>query len=166
MTGKPYAMRLATGIRRPKNPVPGRDVAGTVEQVDADITWFKPGDTVHGVAPGAFAEYAVSGEDRLALMPAGLTFAEAAVIPISAGTAPGPVQALGGHARRSTTPQLPWRGPGHGALAPRAVALRRRLARRMGGEGRRAGRLVAELRRPCGSGAGRGSGAVGASGRR
>jgi NADPH:quinone reductase-like Zn-dependent oxidoreductase len=87
MTGKPYAVRLASGIRRPKNPVPGRDVAGTVEQVGANITRFKPGDNVYGVAPGSFAEYAVSGEDRLALMPASLTFAEAAVVPISAGTA-------------------------------------------------------------------------------
>ena len=87
MTGKPYAVRLASGLRRPKNPVPGRDVAGTVEQVGANITRFKPGDNVYGVAPGSFAEYAISGEDRLALMPASLTFAEAAVVPISAGTA-------------------------------------------------------------------------------
>ncbi len=87
MTGKPYAVRLASGIRRPKNPVPGRDVAGTVEQVGANITRFKPGDNVYGVAPGSFAEFAVTGEDRLAHKPTNLSFAEAAVIPISAGTA-------------------------------------------------------------------------------
>ena len=96
MTGKPYAVRLASGIRRPRNPVPGRDVAGTVEQVGAGITRFRPGDTVYGVAPGSFAEYAVTGEDRLARMPANLSFAEASVLPISAGTA---LQALTGAGR-------------------------------------------------------------------
>ncbi len=87
MTGKPYAMRLASGIRRPKNPVPGRDVAGTVVEVGVKVTRFSPGDQVYGVAPGSFAEYAVTGENRLAHKPANLSFAEASVIPISAGTA-------------------------------------------------------------------------------
>lgn len=87
MTGKPYAVRLATGIRRPKNPVLGRDVAGTVVAVGAKVTRFAPDDDVYGVAPGSFAEYAVSGEDRLAHMPANLSFTEASVMPISAGTA-------------------------------------------------------------------------------
>jgi NADPH:quinone reductase-like Zn-dependent oxidoreductase len=87
MTGKPYAVRLATGLRRPRNPIPGRDVAGTVVETGAGVTRFAPGDEVYGVAPGSFAEYAVTGEDKLALKPAGLSFAEAAVVPISAGTA-------------------------------------------------------------------------------
>lgn len=87
MTGKPYAVRLASGVRRPRNPVLGRDVAGTVEQVGAKVTSFRPGDKVYGVAPGSFAEYAVTTADRLAQMPDNLTFAEASVIPISAGTA-------------------------------------------------------------------------------
>jgi NADPH:quinone reductase-like Zn-dependent oxidoreductase len=87
MTGKPYAVRLATGLRRPKNAVPGRDVAGTVAAVGAGVTRFAPGDEVYGVAPGAFAQYAVTGEEKLALMPAGLSFAQASVVPISAGTA-------------------------------------------------------------------------------
>lgn len=87
MTGKPYAVRLAAGIRRPKNPVPGRDVAGTVVEVGAKVTRFSPGDHVYGVAPGSFAEYAVTSEDRIAHKPASLSFAEASVIPISAGTA-------------------------------------------------------------------------------
>lgn len=87
MTGKPYAVRLASGIRRPRNPVPGRDVAGTVVAVGAMVTRFSPGDQVYGVAPGSFAEYAVTGENRLAHKPANLSFAEASVIPISAGTA-------------------------------------------------------------------------------
>ncbi len=87
MTGKPYAVRLASGIRRPRNPVPGRDVAGTVVDVGDKVTRYSPGDQVYGVAPGSFAEFAVTGEDRLAHKPANLSFAEAAVIPISAGTA-------------------------------------------------------------------------------
>ena len=87
MTGKPYAMRLGFGIRRPRNPIPGRDVAGTVAEVGAGVTRFAPGDQVYGVAPGSFAEYAVTTPDRLAPKPTNLSFAEAAVVPISAGTA-------------------------------------------------------------------------------
>jgi NADPH:quinone reductase-like Zn-dependent oxidoreductase len=87
MTGKPYAMRPATGLRRPKNPVSGRDVAGTVVKVGTAVTRFAPGDEVYGVAPGSFAEYAVGPEDKLAHKPANLTFEQAAVVPISAGTA-------------------------------------------------------------------------------
>ena len=87
MSGKPYAVRLGSGIRRPRNPVPGRDVAGTVVEVGDKVTRFSPGDQVYGVAPGSFTEFAVAGEDRLAHQPANLSFAEAAVIPISAGTA-------------------------------------------------------------------------------
>lgn len=87
MTGKPYAMRPATGLRRPKNPISGRDVAGTVVKVGAAVTRFTPGDEVYGVAPGSFAEYAIGPESKLAHKPANLTFAQAAVVPISAGTA-------------------------------------------------------------------------------
>lgn len=87
MTGKPYAMRPATGLRRPKNPISGRDVAGTVVKVGSAVTRFAPGDEVYGVAPGSFAEYAVGPEKKLARKPAGLTFEQAAVVPISAGTA-------------------------------------------------------------------------------
>ena len=87
MTGKPYAMRLGFGLRGPKNPVPGRDVAGTVVEVGSSVTRFAVGDEVYGVAPGSFAEYAVANESKLAHKPANLSFAEAAVVPISAGTA-------------------------------------------------------------------------------
>jgi NADPH:quinone reductase-like Zn-dependent oxidoreductase len=87
ITGKPYAARLAFGMRRPKNPVPGRDVAGTVVDVGAAVTRFAVGDEVYGVAPGSFAEYAVARESRLARKPANLSFTQAAVIPVSAATA-------------------------------------------------------------------------------
>ncbi len=87
MTGKPYAMRMATGLRRPKNPISGRDVAGTVVKVGSAVTRFAAGDEVYGVAPGSFAEYAVGPESKLAHKPTNLTFSQAAVVPISAGTA-------------------------------------------------------------------------------
>jgi NADPH:quinone reductase-like Zn-dependent oxidoreductase len=87
MTGKPYAVRLAMGLRGPRNPVPGRDVAGTVEAVGSAVTKFAVGDEVYGVAPGSFAEYAVAREAKLARKPANLSFEQAAVVPISALTA-------------------------------------------------------------------------------
>jgi NADPH:quinone reductase-like Zn-dependent oxidoreductase len=87
LTGKPYAVRLATGVRRPKSPVPGRDVAGVVAEVGADVVGFKPGDEVYGVAAGSFAEYAVTTPDKLSRKPADISFAQAAVVPISGGTA-------------------------------------------------------------------------------
>ena len=87
MTGKPYAMRMVTGLRRPKNRISGRDVAGTVVRVGSAVTEFAAGDEVYGVAPGSFAEYAVGPENKLAHKPENLTFSQAAVVPISAGTA-------------------------------------------------------------------------------
>jgi NADPH:quinone reductase-like Zn-dependent oxidoreductase len=95
MTGKPYVMRVATGLRKPKNPVSGRDVAGTVARVGSAVTRFAVGDEVYGVAPGSFAEYAVAPEGKLARKPANLTFAQAAVVPISAGTALQALQDVG-----------------------------------------------------------------------
>jgi NADPH:quinone reductase-like Zn-dependent oxidoreductase len=95
MTGKPYAMRLGFGMRRPRNPVPGRDVAGVVEAVGSAVTRFSPGDAVYGIAPGSFAEYAVGHEDKLATKPANLSFAQAAVVPVSALTALQAVEAGG-----------------------------------------------------------------------
>ena len=87
MTGKPYVARLFVGLRKPKNPIPGRDAAGTVAAVGSSVTRFAIGDEVYGVAPGSFAEYAVAPEDKLARKPENLSFAQAAAIPVSAGTA-------------------------------------------------------------------------------
>ena len=88
MTGKPYLLRvIGFGFRRPKNPVPGIDVAGTVVAVGSDVTRFAIGDEVYGMSRGSFAEYAAVLEDKLAIKPANLTFEQAAVVPISAGTA-------------------------------------------------------------------------------
>ena len=86
MTGLPYMIRLAVptlGLRRPKVPVLGMDVAGRVEAVGARVTRFRPGDEVFGWCDGSFAEYACAGEDHFAAKPAALSFEEAAVVPIS-----------------------------------------------------------------------------------
>jgi NADPH:quinone reductase-like Zn-dependent oxidoreductase len=88
MTGQPYLMRvMGFGLRRPKNPVAGQDVAGVVVEVGRDVTRFEAGDEVFGIARGAFAEYAIAPQDKLARKPAGISFAEAAVAPVSAITA-------------------------------------------------------------------------------
>ena len=87
MTGKPYALRLAFGFRRPRNPVPGLDLAGIIEAVGPGVTRFAVGDCVLGVGKGSFAEYAVAGEGHLALKPASISFKQAAVVPVSACTA-------------------------------------------------------------------------------
>jgi NADPH:quinone reductase-like Zn-dependent oxidoreductase len=88
MAGQPYLLRvLGFGFRRPKNRVPGLDVSGTVVAVGSSVTGFSPGDEVFGISRGSFAEYAAVREDKLARKPANLTFEQAAVVPISAGTA-------------------------------------------------------------------------------
>jgi NADPH:quinone reductase-like Zn-dependent oxidoreductase len=87
MTGRPYLQRLVLGFRAPKNPVPGRDVAGTVTTVGPAVTKFSAGDEVYGIGPGSFAEYTVAREDRLARKPVTITFEQAAVVPVSAMTA-------------------------------------------------------------------------------
>ena len=87
MTGKPYMARPVLGFRRPKVPVRGWDVAGTVEAVGASITRFVPGDEVLGVAEGSFAEYAIAPADKVVLKPARLSFEQAAALPISGVTA-------------------------------------------------------------------------------
>jgi NADPH:quinone reductase-like Zn-dependent oxidoreductase len=87
MTGTPFVMRLATGLRRPKNPVPGSDVAGTVESVGKDVHDLRPGDEVFGWCTAAFAEYVSASADRFLPKPAGLTFEQAAAIGVSATAA-------------------------------------------------------------------------------
>lgn len=85
VTGLPYLARLAGfGMRRPKNPVPGADVAGTVEAVGDQVTTLRPGDEVFGTCGGAFAEYARAAADSVVLKPAAVTFSQAAAVPTSA----------------------------------------------------------------------------------
>ena len=87
MTGSPFVMRFATGLRKPKNPIPGTDVAGTVEAVGSDVKGLRPGDEVFGWAAGAFAEYAHAKENQFIKKPANLTFEQAAAVGVSASTA-------------------------------------------------------------------------------
>lgn len=85
--GVPYVLRLASGLRTPKNRVPGTDIAGTVEAVGKAVTQLRPGDEVFGWCTGAFAEYACAGEDHFVPKPANLTFEQAAAVGVSASTA-------------------------------------------------------------------------------
>jgi NADPH:quinone reductase-like Zn-dependent oxidoreductase len=87
MRGVPRLMRMATGVRKPKNRVPGTDVAGTVEAVGKDVTGLRPGDEVFGWCAGAFAEFAVAPESQFVPKPANLTFEQAAAVGVSATTA-------------------------------------------------------------------------------
>ncbi|QDU69322.1 Crotonyl-CoA reductase [Planctomycetes bacterium Pla86] len=84
MAGLPYLVRLGFGLRRPKNPVPGMDLAGVVEAVGAGVTGLAPGDEVFGATDGSYAEFAVVKADRLAPKPARLSFEQAAAVPVSA----------------------------------------------------------------------------------
>lgn len=87
--GEPILLRPAGlgGIRKPKFPVPGGDLAGTVEQVGSGVTAFASGDEVYGFGHGAFAEYIAVGQGSLARKPANLTFEQAAAVPLAAVTA-------------------------------------------------------------------------------
>ncbi|WP_345763505.1 NAD(P)-dependent alcohol dehydrogenase [Diaminobutyricibacter sp. McL0608] len=87
MTGKPYAMRLGFGMRGPKQPVAGQDVAGTVVAIGEGVTRFAVGDEVFGVGRGSFAEYTVALESKLTHKPKSVSFADAASSPVSAITA-------------------------------------------------------------------------------
>jgi NADPH:quinone reductase-like Zn-dependent oxidoreductase len=88
MTGLPYPIRLAGyGLRAPKNPGLGMDLAGVVQAVGKDVTRFQPGDEVFGIGKGAFAEYARVPENKLAPKPANLSFQQAAAVAISGLTA-------------------------------------------------------------------------------
>jgi NADPH:quinone reductase-like Zn-dependent oxidoreductase len=89
MTGRPYLMRaMGFGLRRPKVAVRGRDVAGVVVAVGARVARFQPGDEVYGTSDsGSFAECATAPQDHVAHKPAGLSFEQAAVLPVSGLTA-------------------------------------------------------------------------------
>jgi NADPH:quinone reductase-like Zn-dependent oxidoreductase len=92
MRGLPYFMRLFAGLRRPRHPVRGADVAGTVTGVGAKVTDLRPGEAVFGccgdlVIGGALAEYARAPRDKLAAKPATISFEQAAAVPVAACTA-------------------------------------------------------------------------------
>lgn len=92
VSGLPYALRLmGAGLFKPKNKIPGTDIAGIVESVGRNAANFKPGDEVFGECirghqwtnGGAYAEYVSAPEDALAQKPADITFEQAAAVPTS-----------------------------------------------------------------------------------
>ncbi|MEA3012871.1 MAG: hypothetical protein QOD42_1416 [Sphingomonadales bacterium] len=88
MRGKPYVARIAMGLTGPRRIRPGVDVAGEVESVGAGVTRFKPGDNVFGTCRGgAFADFVCTPESRLAAKGPGLSFAQAASLPVAGLTA-------------------------------------------------------------------------------
>jgi NADPH:quinone reductase-like Zn-dependent oxidoreductase len=105
VSGRPYVLRLmGAGFSKPRNPIPGTDMAGIVESVGRGVTRFRPGDPVFGetiaahqwIHGGAFAEYVSVHQDLLALKPDNVTFEQAASVPTSGFIAlqnlPGPSQ--------------------------------------------------------------------------
>ena len=94
MSGLPYIARPVYGMRKPKNPVRGTDVAGQVESVGSRVTRFRPGDEVFGWCIGAYAELASVSERALTRKPATLTFEQAASVPMAGLVA---LQALRDH---------------------------------------------------------------------
>ncbi len=95
VTGTPYILRLQNGLRQPRTPVRGTDIAGVVEAVGKNVTDLQSGDEVFGSSwagtlanlTGTFAEYTVAPASKLINKPAGLTFEEAAGSAMSGLTA-------------------------------------------------------------------------------
>lgn len=91
LKGKPFLVRLESGIQKPKYTILGADVAGQVEAVGKSVTQFQPGDEVFGDISacgwGGFAEYVAVPEKALVLKPSNLSFEEAAAVPMAAVTA-------------------------------------------------------------------------------
>ncbi len=85
MRGRPYVLRIATGLHKPK--IPGVDVAGEVQAVGRNVTQLKIGDQVFGGCDGSLAEYACASASKLAIKPTGMSFEQAASVPVAGLTA-------------------------------------------------------------------------------
>jgi NADPH:quinone reductase-like Zn-dependent oxidoreductase len=95
MRGSPYIMRFMSGLGAPNNPRLGADFAGVVEAVGSSVTNFQVGDAVFGTGSGAFSEYLTKHhEGSIAKIPANVSFAQAAALPVAGDTA---LQALRDH---------------------------------------------------------------------
>jgi NADPH:quinone reductase-like Zn-dependent oxidoreductase len=88
VTGKPFVVRLTTGLLRPKYKIPGIDMAGRIEAVGREAKQFQPGDEVFGDVSesgfGGFGENVCARANALGLKPANVTFEEAAAVPQAA----------------------------------------------------------------------------------
>jgi NADPH:quinone reductase-like Zn-dependent oxidoreductase len=78
---------MGGGLRKPKNPRLGTDVAGQVEAVGRNVKLFQPGDEVFGFGIGTYAEFACAKEKSIVLKPTSCSFEQAAAVPIAALTA-------------------------------------------------------------------------------
>src|SRR4029079_1183710 len=82
---RPGCVRLFLGMRAPRDPRMGWDVAGEVDSIGAGVTRWKPGDAgmAHRDNPGgrSFAEYVVASEDAFAPLPAGMSFVQTSTLP-------------------------------------------------------------------------------------
>jgi NADPH:quinone reductase-like Zn-dependent oxidoreductase len=91
VTGKPYLYRLLFGLRKPRNPIPGMELAGTVEAIGSQVQHFQVGDDVFGdtsaVGFGTCAEYMCLDEKALLKKPEHMAFEEAAALPHAFGLA-------------------------------------------------------------------------------
>jgi NADPH:quinone reductase-like Zn-dependent oxidoreductase len=87
VTGTPYIARMSYGLRRPKQNIPGTDMAGVVEAAGRNVHQFKVGDAIFGMRSGAYAEYVAVRADRVVAKHARLTFEQAAAVPVAALTA-------------------------------------------------------------------------------
>lgn len=126
-SGRPYYSRLAFGLRRPKHPILGTELAGVVEAVGRDVTRFQPGDEViaaSGDSFGAHAEYITLPEDAaIGPKPASLSFTDAVAISEGALTAL-PFLRDGGEVRPGQTVLV---NGASGAVGTAAVQLARQM---------------------------------------
>ncbi len=91
LNGKPFPVRLMSGLMKPKNQILGADIAGVVERVGAKVTQFRPGDEVYGDLSGSgfggFAEFAITSENFLTKKPSCFSYEQAAALPMAVTTA-------------------------------------------------------------------------------
>lgn len=91
LRGEPLVARLFSGLRRPKHPILGADIAGRVVAIGSGVKTFQPGDAVYGdlsaTGRGGFAEFVCAREEALAPKPASLSYGQAAAVPMAAVTA-------------------------------------------------------------------------------